>query len=88
MSHKTNSSIDIFLERNAADIPPANRAAIRESAAKAIRDDSAAIRVDHVPVHLRDQFRHIVSEEAYRRRSNGKFFDPKMPVMPCVGTIK
>jgi len=76
-------NIETFLETNAPDIKPADRAKMREAAAKAI--SGATLNVSCCPDHLRDSFRQIVTEAAYIERVKGQKFNPKAEVMPTAG---
>lgn len=74
--------IETFLTVNAKDIPPTDRAKLREAAAKAIQDEKAGIDLAHCPAHLRDAFRRVVVVEAYKRRVNGQIVNPKIEYLP------
>lgn len=77
--------VETFLAVNAHEIQPAERAKIREMAAKAIRDDSAAVDLRQCPEHLRDALRRIIVEAAYRHRVKGQRFNPNRDYMPTQG---
>jgi len=76
-------NIETFLEANAPDIKPADRAKMREAACKAIQ--GAGLNVSCCPAHLRDAFRMIVTEAAYKARVKGEKFNPKAETMPTAG---
>lgn len=82
-------AIEAFLIRHQQDIPPKHRAKLREMAAKAIRNESEVIRPDYCPSDLRDQFRRIVVEEAYRYRCrvNNEEFDAQGKYMLLDGSV-
>lgn len=77
--------VETFLKVNAHEIQPANRAKIREMAAKAIQDENAAVDLRRCPEHLRDALRRIIVEAAYRHRVKGKRFNPNVDYMPTQG---
>ena len=70
--------IETFLTVNAKDIPPTDRAKLREAATKAIRDEKAGIDTSRCPAHLADAFRRLVIAEAYKRRVGGQIVNPKI----------
>lgn len=74
--------IETFLTVNHSDIPPEDRAKLREAAAKAILDENAPIDTSHCPAHLRDAFRRLVVQAAYQARVKGEFFDAKRECLP------
>lgn len=79
------SHIETFLTVNADEIPPDNRAKIRECVAKGANPNRFC------PPHLRDALRRIITEAQYQARSKGKMFNPKGEYMPTGGkcsTIK
>ena len=74
--------IETFLTVNAKDIPPTDRAKLREAATKAIRDEKAGIDTSRCPAHLADAFRRLVIAEAYKRRVGGQIVNPKIEYLP------
>lgn len=76
-------NLETFFEVNALDIDPADRAKMREAAAKAM--SGATLNDKHCPPHLRDAFRQIVTEAAYRARVKNQPFNPNADVMPVAG---
>lgn len=74
--------IEKFLHSNSGEIPPRARAALREVAAKAIRDEKSPIDTSRCPAHLRDEFRRLVTDAAYKARAKGQFFKPKREYLP------
>lgn len=74
--------IETFLTVNADEIPPANRAKIRECVAKGANPNRFC------PPHLRDALRRIITEAQYQARSKGKMFNPKGEYMPTGGNVQ
>lgn len=66
--------IEIFLTVNAQEIKEPYRSKLREAAATAIQTDKSLICLNHCPAHLRDAFRRIIIEAAYKVRVRGKIF--------------
>ncbi len=74
--------IETFLSVNAGEIPASDRAALREVAAKAIRDEKTPIDTRRCPAHLREAFRRLVVAAAYKARNKGQFVNPKIEYLP------
>lgn len=72
------ATIETFLLVNAREIPAPSRAKLREAAAKSILDEKTPIADAHCPPHLRDVFRRLVVEAAYRHRNAGEKFTVKI----------
>lgn len=79
------NDVETFIQSTVKDTTEAQRAAIREMAAKAIQ--GAAIRLTVCPAHLRDDLKRAIIQEAYKRRSKGQRFDPKGQYMPQPGQV-
>lgn len=80
--------IEKFLSKNSAEIPPADRAALREVAAKVILGESDGLNLSRCPAHLQDDFRAIVTEAAYQHRTKGHLFNPDAEYMPTAGVAR
>jgi hypothetical protein len=76
-------NIETFLEVNSLDITHDERQGMEEAACKAM--SGAELDVCPCPPHLRDAFRRIVTEAAYKVRVKGEKFNPKAEVMPKAG---
>jgi len=76
-------NIETFLEVNSMEIEPEARAKMREAACKAM--SGAELNVSCCPAHLRDAFRMVVTEAAYKARVKGEKFNPKAETMPTAG---
>lgn len=72
------ATIETFLLVNSREIPAQSRAKLREAAAKSILDEKAPIADAHCPPHIRDVFRRLVIEAAYRHRNAGEKFTVKI----------
>lgn len=80
--------IEKFLSKNSGEIPPADRAALREVAAKVILGESDELNLSRCQAHLRDEFRRLVVEAAYQHRTKGCLFNPDAEYMPTAGVAR
>jgi len=76
--HVELDRIETFLMVNASEIPSRDRVKLRETAAKAITDDKQPVSLNRCPEHLREAFRRLIIEAAYKYRSAGQKFTVKI----------
>lgn len=76
------NNTETFLTVNADEIPPTNRAKIREAIAK------SADPATYCPDHLQDALRRIITEAQYQQRVKGQMFNPKGEYMPTGGNVQ